>query len=142
MEERGQVDPYTVMVCGSREMAPGAENYIRKVLVPSAKERGYRILIGDAIGTDYTVGMACIEQGVPFMVVGIGNLPRFEIDLSHYSQIVRAAYTDRDRFMIDFADQIIGLWNGKSAGTKRAIEYADAIGKKATLYVNFTKWED
>jgi len=37
--------------------------------------------------------------------------------------------------MIDACDELISFWDGESKGTKHAIEYAQSIGKKVTVYL-------
>lgn len=36
--------------------------------------------------------------------------------------------------IVDFCDFVIAFWNGKSKGTKHAIEYAKKIGKEVVIY--------
>ncbi len=44
------------------------------------------------------------------------------------------AYTKRDYLMVDKADLVVAIWNGKSGGTKKTKEYARKQGK---LYKTF-----
>lgn len=41
----------------------------------------------------------------------------------------------RDHEMIDFADELISFWDGKSSGTKEAIDYAKKLGRKVTIHL-------
>lgn len=37
--------------------------------------------------------------------------------------------------MVDFADELISFWDGRSPGTKEAIDYAKKIGRKVTVHL-------
>lgn len=41
----------------------------------------------------------------------------------------------RNHEMIDFADELISFWDGKSPGTKEAIDYAKKLGRKVTIHL-------
>ena len=41
----------------------------------------------------------------------------------------------RNKDMIDFADALISFWDGKSPGTKQAIEYARSIGRPYQVHL-------
>lgn len=41
----------------------------------------------------------------------------------------------RNHEMVDFADELVSFWDGKSKGTWEAIEYAKKMGKKVTLHL-------
>ena len=35
----------------------------------------------------------------------------------------------RNRWMVDHADEVIAVWNGKASGTKNCVDYARSLGK-------------
>lgn len=47
----------------------------------------------------------------------------------------KAAGVVRNHEMVDFADELISFWDGKSTGTKEAIDYAKKMDKKVTLHL-------
>lgn len=47
----------------------------------------------------------------------------------------KSAGVIRNHEMIDFADELISFWDGKSPGTLEAIEYAKKMNKKVTLHL-------
>jgi hypothetical protein len=52
-------------------------------------------------------------------------------------------YTQRDRFMAGRCDAAVGVWNGNSPGTQKAIASAAEMGKHAFLMVRGTEgWKN
>lgn len=49
----------------------------------------------------------------------------------------RAAGIIRNRQMIDTADHVLAIWDGRSKGTRHAINYATSIGKPLTVISPF-----
>ena len=41
----------------------------------------------------------------------------------------------RNQDMIDFCDVLISFWDGKSVGTKQAIDYAQSVGRKVIIHL-------
>lgn len=52
-----------------------------------------------------------------------------------YKKYGKSAPLVRNRLIVENADLIIALWDGKSRGTKHTIDYAVALGKKVSVYI-------
>ena len=52
-----------------------------------------------------------------------------------YKKYGKAAPLLRNKQMVDMADMIIVIWNGKSKGTKYTLDYAQSKNKKVTLVI-------
>ena len=55
--------------------------------------------------------------------------------LPDYKKYKRAAPLKRNIQIIEYADEIIAFWNGKSKGTKFVIDTCNRQNKKITVYV-------
>jgi hypothetical protein len=91
-----------------------------------------RLLIhGNAKGVDQISGDWGASHDIPIRVVDARpylqqwppNRYRFQ------------GYKFRDYDMVDHADEVIGLWDGKSSGTKLTMDYARSKGKLAACVV-------
>lgn len=76
------------------------------------------IISGGAKGADTYARKYAIEKGIPL----IEYLP-------DYKTYGRIAPIIRNRQIIDACDSVLAFWDGKSHGTKRAIDYAKSQGK-------------
>ena len=54
--------------------------------------------------------------------------------LPEYDKYSKAAPVIRNRSIVDYADEVIAFWDGRSKGTKSVIDYCDKIGKKIVVY--------
>ena len=73
---------------------------------------------------------------------GIDTLAEQYADLHHLSKIImrpqyklygRAAPIKRNEYMVDMADAVLVVWDGKSKGTANTVRYAEKTNKKLTL---------
>lgn len=119
-------------ISGSRDMTREMKFAPERVLWNAHKE-GYAILVGDAPGVDTAIIRAAQKLNIPIVVFGITEKPRLDVGSNPYIHVKRSTYHARDQIMIDLADRWIGLWNGRSYGTKDAGRYAQSRNKPATL---------
>ena len=54
-------------------------------------------------------------------------------ELLSYRHTRKGAPLIRNKEMVDIADMVIVIWDGKSRGTKNTIDYATSRGKKVVL---------
>lgn len=54
--------------------------------------------------------------------------------LPEYSKYGRGAPLVRNDLIIDYADEVIAFWDGKSRGTKYVIEKCKSKNKKVTVH--------
>ena len=50
-----------------------------------------------------------------------------------YERYGRGAPLKRNQEMVDMADSVLVIWDGKSRGTKFTIDYAQKVGKQMTV---------
>jgi len=50
-----------------------------------------------------------------------------------YERYGRGAPLKRNQEMVDMADSVLVIWDGKSRGTKFTMDYAEKVGKRVTL---------
>lgn len=62
------------------------------------------------------------------------NLSRL-IFLPDYEQYGNIAPLIRNKLIVDSADLIVAIWDGKSRGTQHAINYAHTVGKKVVVHI-------
>jgi hypothetical protein len=78
---------------------------------------------GGARGADKQAERYAAEKGIPIKIC----LPLHDRGEGHPYQVKHFAM--RNRELVDYADMIIAFWDGKSKGTKQALEYAESQGK-------------
>lgn len=61
------------------------------------------------------------------------NIPIIEF-LPDYKKYGRTAPLKRNVLIVDYADEIIAFWDGKSTGTVFTIRYAKQTNKKVTIF--------
>ena len=94
-----------VGIVGSRSLfLPNIEDY----LPPSCTE----IVSGGAAGVDTCAATFAKEHGIP--------LTEF---LPQYKEFGRAAPIVRNKQIVEYADEVIAFWDGKSKGTQFVIQY-------------------
>ena len=89
-----------------------------------------------------------IDAGVDTIICGgargIDTIAEQYADEHRLSKIVlrprydlygRAAPIRRNEEMVDMADAVLVIWNGKSNGTKHTVEYAKRRGKDLTVII-------
>lgn len=55
--------------------------------------------------------------------------------LPEYSKYGKAAPLKRNIQIIEYADEVLAFWNGKSKGTKHVIDSCEKLGKKVTVII-------
>lgn len=126
--------PYRLMVSGSRRTSKNMLEYARRV-VARAIENKWQIVVGDnPDGVDAEIVKECRRRNyTQVIVVGIARKPRNGgVRNSRYVQIGKS-YTERDQLMAKSSDRMLGIWDGKSAGTKKGYQFAQSLGKTAHL---------
>ena len=102
-------------IIGSRSLTNIAlEQYIREDVI--------EIVSGGAVGVDSCAAEYAKRKGL--------KLTEFLPDYDRYG---RAAPIVRNREIVDYADEIIAFWDGKSKGTLSVIKYAQKIGKSCEI---------
>lgn len=139
-----------VLISGSRYATTDMLDVVRAVL---HRIRYYadELIVGDAEGIDAEAVRLAERMGVPYTTYGIWGKARNGASeyVNIWREVERRAgkitgsphtrskilYTHRDRFMVEQADIVICIWNGKSSGTKAVYDYAIELGKSAVLRV-------
>ena len=106
-----------IAIIGSRDLSvDDLEKYIPK----SATE----IVSGGAHGIDSCARTFAHKTGL--------KLTEF---LPEYARYGRGAPLKRNMQIVEYADEVIAFWNGKSRGTKHVIESCRNQNKKITVYI-------
>ena len=79
---------------------------------------GDEIVSGGAVGVDSCAAEYAKKNGLKLTVF-----------LPQYERYGRAAPIVRNKKIVDYADKIVVLWDGKSKGTLSVIKYAEKTGK-------------
>ena len=80
------------------------------------------IVSGGAKGVDTCAADYAKEHGIKLTEI-----------LPDYERYGRAAPIVRNREIVDYADEIVAFWDGKSKGTRSTIDYAKKINKKCLV---------
>ncbi len=70
------------------------------------------IVSGGAVGVDACAAAFAEERGIPIKVF-----------LPQYKKFGRAAPIIRNKQIVEYADEVIAFWDGKSKGTQFVIQY-------------------
>lgn len=115
--------PYSLCISGSREIRDRrlVFNLIDLILSqqPSMPTKIYH---GGAQGVDTLAGQWARVRGIPVVVMR----PDFE---RWGRGSISRAYLKRDEELVDAADRVLAIWNGKSRGTLYTFRYAQKRGK-------------
>jgi ribonuclease HI len=133
-EKPADEKPYRLMVSGSRRTSDNMLEYACRV-VARAIECNWQIVVGDnPDGVDTEIVKECNRRKYNnVIVVGIARKPRNGgVHNSRYIQIGKS-YTERDQMMAKASDRMLGIWDGKSAGTKKGYQFAQSLNKTAHL---------
>lgn len=109
-----------ILICGSRDISDPA------VLVRAIEQSGIRptsIISGGSRGVDRLAGEYAQSRGIEFT--------EYLADWDRYGK--RAGFM-RNYIMVGAADAVIAVWDGKSSGTKHAIDTAISSGKQVFVY--------
>ncbi len=82
------------------------------------------IISGGAMGIDKCAREYANLNGI--------NLTEF---LPDYKKYGRAAPLYRNQEIVEYADEVVAFWDGKSKGTKYVIDICKQKGKKITVYI-------
>ena len=83
------------------------------------------IVSGGACGIDRCAAEFAVEKRI--------KLTEF---LPRYEKYGRAAPIVRNRQIVDYADEVIAFWDGKSRGTLSVIKYAHKQGKPCRVIIS------
>ncbi len=81
------------------------------------------IISGGAKGVDSCAEEYARRMGIPT-----------KIFLPQYDLYGRGAPLVRNKLIVEEADEVLALWDGKSTGTIYSLKYAKKLGKKIHLY--------
>lgn len=82
------------------------------------------IISGGARGIDECAKDFALKNGL-----------KLELYLPEYNRYGKAAPLKRNITIIEKADIVIALWDGKSKGTKNAIDIAEKLSKPLKIYI-------
>lgn len=108
-----------VAIIGSRNVC-----FIEPDFSPYVPEGVTEIVSGGARGIDTNAREYAQSRGIPYT--------EFRPDYQRYG---RAAPLKRNLQIIDYADYVVAIWDGKSKGTKHVIESCKKRNKKVHVYV-------
>lgn len=80
------------------------------------------IVSGGARGIDACARAYALARGIP--------LTEF---LPDYGRYKRGAPLVRNRTIVEYADQVLAFWDGRSRGTARVLQLCRELNKKATV---------
>ena len=106
-----------VAVIGSRQLT---NIQIEKYLPDETKE----IVSGGAKGVDGIAAEYARKNGLALVEI-----------YPQYERYGRAAPLKRNEEIVNYADQIIAFWDGKSKGTNYVIKYAKTVGKPCLVII-------
>jgi predicted Rossmann fold nucleotide-binding protein DprA/Smf involved in DNA uptake len=87
------------------------------------------LLSGGANGVDSLVGEFARENGVDFVLFKPYHM------LDNKAEFKTKYFFVRNRQMIDNADEVLVIWDGKSRGAAHAKEYAEKCNKDVTTVI-------
>ncbi len=111
-----------VLICGSRGISDPA------VVFQAVEQSGINpthIISGGARGVDKLAGEYAASNGIEFT--------EYLADWDKYGK--RAGFI-RNYVMVGAADAVIAVWDGRSNGTKHAIDSARSCGKRVFVYLH------
>lgn len=109
----------------------GSRNLIIEDIGKYIPENTTELLSGGARGVDTCVRIYAKERGIKLTEI-----------LPEYEKYGRAAPIKRNVGIIEKADTVVALWNGKSKGTEFVINYCKKHNKTIKIYVIKEKGEE
>lgn len=111
----------TVLICGSRSI----NNYgIVKEAIEQSPLNIDKIIHGGAKGVDVTADIWAKLHDVEVECFYVDD----EDDRYSYEEDGRGAPLERNKVMVEKADAVIAVWDGKSSGTKQTMKHAEKQG--------------
>lgn len=107
-----------ILICGSRSL-----NNVSIGRYINSKEIG-QVVHGGAVGIDTLAENWAQNNKIESIIF----YPNYEL-------YKKRAPLVRDKEMVDYCDEVIAFWDGKSRGTKYTIDYAKSIGRKCTIHL-------
>jgi len=104
-----------VAVIGSRNIKTDITEYI--------PEDATEIISGGAAGVDTLAEKYADAHGIPKRIF-----------LPDYGEYGASAPFVRNRRIVDAADLVVAIWDGKSRGTRYTLDYAIEMGKEIKIY--------
>lgn len=108
-----------VCICGSRSI-----NYLNLDLYLDKDKIG-QVVSGGANGVDMLAEKWAKRNKIEF----IAYLPQYEIYGEKYAPL------KRNEDMVNYCDELVCFWDGKSNGSKYTMDYALKFGCKITLHI-------
>lgn len=108
-----------VLICGSRTI----DNInLDRYLNPNNYSE---VISGGANGVDTLAEQWAKKNGLEFCAY----LPNYKVFGGKYAPIVR------NREMVEFSDECVAFWDGKSKGTLMTVKYALSLGRKIIVHL-------
>lgn len=104
-----------VAIIGSRSIKVNISKYVP----PEMTE----LVSGGAVGVDTLAEEYADEHVIPKVI--------FKPDYARYGKF---APLKRNELIVDAADLVIAIWDGKSRGTRYTMDYARRVGKRLIVY--------
>lgn len=104
-----------VMVAGSRGVSKPIDEY----MPPETT----LIISGGAFGIDRCAEVYAKKMNIPIKIIR-----------PDYKKYGKTAPLVRNKEMVDMADLVIAIWDGRSRGTKDTIDYAIKTNKRLRIY--------
>lgn len=103
-------------------MIAGSRSITEFDLSPYVSDKVDTVISGGAEGVDMLAELYADKKRLSKYVIR----PRYEL----YG---RGAPLKRNKEMVDMADAVLVIWDGKSRGTKFTMDYAQKVGKQLTV---------
>lgn len=113
-----------IAVIGSRSFSD--EEYMRRVLFEKEKLHAeeHVLVSGGAPGEDFLAERISKVEEIPFVLYP-----------ANWERHGRRAGMLRNIAMIQYVDEVIAFWDGKSSGTQHSINLAEKFGKPVRIYM-------
>jgi len=105
-----------VAIIGSRNLLVRIEDYVPEEMT--------EIVTGGAPGVDRCAEKYADDNDIPKMIVK-----------PEYKKYGRRAPLVRNEIIVDCAELVVAIWDGKSKGTKYAIDYAKKRNKPVNVHI-------
>ena len=112
---QGKGTDMKLLVVGSREIT----NFDLSPYIPDGVDM---IISGGANGIDKAAEKYADSHRISKIIIR-----------PQYERYGRGAPLKRNQEMVDMADSVLVIWDGKSRGTKFTMDYAEKVGKRVTL---------